>query len=329
MNEVYRFIGAEEANHPVALLCRILGVPRSCFYAWAEGEEARRACRRADDALAHEIRVVHLTSRSDHGVPGVHAELRRLGHGVNRKRVERLMREHGITGATRRCRRSPTRPDSQVRPAPDLIGRDFTADRPGTRLVGDVTYLPTGEGRLYLACWLDLATREVVGYAMADHHRADLVVDALHVDALHMAHGLGRLEPGCIAHSDRESEHTSNQFRGEIPRLGMRASTGRTGSCSDAPARATTTPPPRASGQSAKPRSAPGPGPMLPGPDGRSPRRPPAELDRPGRAERPRADVLLRRLSPLRPGLVPSPADPYSHQGTADAGGYRLGSGAQ
>ncbi|WP_033257441.1 IS3 family transposase [Kitasatospora phosalacinea] len=228
MSEIYRFIAAEKATYPVALLCRILGVPRSSFYAWADGEEARRRRRRADDALAHEITVVHLASRGAYGVPRVHAELRRLGHEVNRKRIERLMREHGIAGITRRRRRSLTRPDKQARPAPDLLGRDFTADRPGTRLVGDITYLLTEEGWLYLACWLDLATREVVGYAMADHHRADLVVDALQ-----MAHGRGRLEPDCIAHSDRGSEYTSAQFRSEATRLGMRASTGRTGSCYD------------------------------------------------------------------------------------------------
>ena len=145
--------------------------------------------------------MVHRASKGAYGVPRVHAELRRQGGSVNHKCVERLMRERGIAGITLRRRRSLTRPDHQARPAPDLISRDFTAARPGTRLVGDITYLPTGEGWLYLACWLDLATREVVGYAMAEHHRADLVVDALH-----RAHGRGRLEPGCIAHSDRGSE---------------------------------------------------------------------------------------------------------------------------
>lgn len=94
-------------------------------------------------------------------------------------------------------------------------------------LVGGLLH-PTGEGWLYLACWLDLATREVVGYAMADHHRADLVVDALH-----MAHGRGRLEPACIAHSDRGSEYTSTQLRTTARQLGIRLSTGHTGSCYD------------------------------------------------------------------------------------------------
>nr|WSX75742.1 IS3 family transposase [Streptomyces sp. NBC_00899] len=214
MSEVYRFIAAEKASYPVTLLCRVLGVPRSSFYAWAGGEQARRARLRADDALAHEITVVHLASRGAYGVPRVHAELRRLGHGVNRKRVERLMRERGIAGVTRRHRRSLTRPDKQARPAPDLIGRDFTAARPGTRLVGDITYLPTEEGWLYLACWLDLATREIVGYAMADHHRADLVVDALH-----MAHGRGRLEPDCIAHSDHGAQYGFNWSSQHLVRM--------------------------------------------------------------------------------------------------------------
>ncbi|WP_413797171.1 IS3 family transposase [Streptomyces iranensis] len=228
MSEVYRFIAAEKAVHPVALLCRVLGVVRSSFYAWLEAEEARQARARADDALAHEITVIHLASKGAYGVPRVHAELRRLGRAVNRKRLERVMRERGIVGVTRRRRRSPTRPDKQARPAPDLIGRDFTAARPGTRLVGDITYLPTQEGWLYLACWLDLAAREVVGYAMADHHRAELVVDALR-----MVHGRSRLEAGCILHSDRGSEYTSAEFRAEIRSLGLRQSTGRTGSCYD------------------------------------------------------------------------------------------------
>ncbi|MEW2498656.1 DDE-type integrase/transposase/recombinase [Streptomyces nodosus] len=124
------------------------------------------------------------------------------------QRIARVMRERGIRGVTRRKHRSLTRPDKKAKPAPDLIGRYFHAERPGIKLVGDITYLPTAEGWLYLACWLDLATREVVGYAMADHHRAELVVDALD-----MAYGRGGLEPGCVIHSDRGSEYTSAQFR--------------------------------------------------------------------------------------------------------------------
>ncbi|MHC5908574.1 IS3 family transposase, partial [Streptomyces sp. S6] len=179
MSELYRFVHAEKANFPIVLLCRVLHVARSSYYAWCESEAARRARQAADDSLAHEITVLHLASRKTYGVPRVHAELRRLGRQVNRKRVARVMRERDIRGVTRRKHSSLTRPDKKARPAPDLTGRDFHAGRPGIKLVGDITYLPTAEGWLYLACWLDLATREVVGYAMADHHRAELVVDAL------------------------------------------------------------------------------------------------------------------------------------------------------
>ncbi|NEB78995.1 IS3 family transposase [Streptomyces sp. SID14478] len=226
---LYRLIHAEKANYPVILLSRVLHVTRSSYYyAWREGGAVRQARQAADDALAHEITVLHIASRKTYGVPRIHAELRRLGRRANRKRVARVMRERGIRGVTRRKRRSLTRPGAKAKPAPDLIGRDFHAERPGTKLVGDITYLPTAEGWLYLACWLDLATREVVGYAMADHHRAELVVDALD-----MAHGRGDLESGCVVHSDRGSEYTSAQFRDQIIKLGLRQSCGRTGSCFD------------------------------------------------------------------------------------------------
>lgn len=228
MNETYAFIEAENTTHGVAFLCRLLKVARSSFYAWLATAKDRAARRAADEALAHEITVVQVASRGTYGVPRIHAELRRLGRRVNRKRIARLMRERGIQGAHRRRRRSLTRADKKARTAPDLIGRDFHAGIPGAKLVGDITFLPTAEGWLYLACWLDLATREVVGYAMADHHRASLVVDALK-----MAHGRGGLEPGCIAHSDRGSEYTSAEFRDEIRQLGLRQSCGRTGSCFD------------------------------------------------------------------------------------------------
>lgn len=227
MSELCRFIHAEKVNCPIVLLCRVLHAARSSCYAWRESEAAR-ARQAADDSLAHEITVLHLASRKAYGVPRIHSELRRLGRQVNRKRVARVMRERDIRGVTRRKYRSPTRPEKKAKPAPALIGRDFHAERPGIKLVGDITYLPTAEGWLYLACWLDLATREVVGYAMADHHRAELVVDALD-----MAHGRGNLEPGCVIHSDRGSEYASTQFRGLISTLGLRQSCGRTGSCFD------------------------------------------------------------------------------------------------
>ncbi|MGW0825274.1 IS3 family transposase [Streptomyces sp. NPDC002845] len=117
MSELCRFIHAEKANYPIVVLCRVLHVARSSYYAWREGEAARHARQAADDALAHEIRVLHVASRRTYGVPRIHAELRRLGRRVNRKRIARVMRERDIRGVTRRKRRSLTRPDKKAKPA--------------------------------------------------------------------------------------------------------------------------------------------------------------------------------------------------------------------
>ncbi|WP_312870646.1 IS3 family transposase [Streptomyces himalayensis] len=222
---------ASKANpdgRPVAFLCRVLKVPHSAYYAWQAAKPARRARQREEDALVAEIRVLHAGSRGAYGAPRIHAALRRAGRVVNEKRVERLMRVHRIAGITRRRRRGLTRQARRAVFAADLIGRDFTAPRPGMRLVGDMTELVTAEGKAYLATCIDLATREVVGWAMADHHRAELPVVALR-----MAAGRGGLEPGCIMHTDRGSEYTSEEFRTEIRKLGMRQSMGRVGSCYD------------------------------------------------------------------------------------------------
>jgi putative transposase len=231
---VCRFIDAEKATednpdgHSVARLCRVLGINRSTYYSWLAGREAVAERQRAEDELAEEIREIHGKSRGAYGAPRVHAALRRGGHAINRKKVERIMRERDIRGVTRRKRRLLTKQDTKAAPAPDLVGRDFTAEEPGTKLVGDITYLPTIEGWWYLATVIDLATREVIGYAMADHHRAELVTDALK-----MAAGRGDLKPGCIMHSDRGSEYTSGEFRREIRELHLRQSMGRTGICYD------------------------------------------------------------------------------------------------
>ncbi|WNI21414.1 IS3 family transposase [Streptomyces sp. ITFR-16] len=172
MSELHRLIHAEKANYPVMMLCRVLHVARSSYYAWREGEAARQARRAADDALAHKITLLHVASRKTYGLPRIHAELRRLGRRVNRKRVARVMGERDIRGVTRRNQRTLTRPDAKAKPAPDLIGCHFHAERPGTKLVGDITYLPTAEGWHYLACWLDLATPDgphpPLSYSVAD-----------------------------------------------------------------------------------------------------------------------------------------------------------------
>ncbi|WP_328474886.1 IS3 family transposase [Streptomyces sp. NBC_00448] len=219
---------AAETNpggYGVALLCRVTGINRSTYYAWLAARPAAAERQCAADELTEEIREIHASSRGAYGAPRVHAALRRKGHAINRKKVERIMRERDIRGVTRRRRRHLTQQDTKAAPAPDLVGRDFTATRPGTKLVGDITYLPTIEGWWFLATVIDLATREVIGYAMADHHRAELVTDALR-----MAAGRVGLQPGCIMHSDRGSE---GEFRQELRELNLRQSMGRTGICYD------------------------------------------------------------------------------------------------
>lgn len=229
-----RFIDAEKATethaagYAVAALCRVLGMPRSSYYAWLASRPAALTRAQAEDDLAADIREIHAASRGAYGAPRVHASLRRAGRQINRKKIERIMRERDIRGITRRRRYNLTKADTKAAPAPDLVGRDFTADEPGTKLVGDITYLPTLMGWWYLATVIDLATREVIGYAMADHHRAELVTDALK-----LAVGRGALKPGCIMHSDRGSEYTSTEFRSQIQEFNLRQSMGRTGICYD------------------------------------------------------------------------------------------------
>jgi hypothetical protein len=154
----YRFISEHHATYGVARLCRVLAVERrQGYYEWLAARPARQEREQAEEQLVAEIRAIHGQHRGGYGSPRVHDELRRRGRAVNRKRVERLMRERRIVGITRRRRRSLTKPDAKAAPAPDLIGRDFTAAAPGQRLVGDNTYLPTAEGWLYLATVIDLS----------------------------------------------------------------------------------------------------------------------------------------------------------------------------
>jgi transposase InsO family protein len=224
----YRFISEHRAVFGVTRLCRVLGVRRPGFYEWLAAAPARQARAVDDERLADEIAEVHAGHRGAYGRPRIVAALRRSGRRVNHKRVGRVMRERGVTGLTRRRRRSLTRPDTAAIPVPDLIGRDFTAPAPGERLVGDITYLPTQQGWLYLATVIDLHTREVIGHAMAEHMRADLVCDALD-----LAVRRGLIGPEAIFHADRGSQYTSGRFRSTLAGHGMRLSVGRTGSCFD------------------------------------------------------------------------------------------------
>ena len=191
----FAFVAAERANHAVAILCRVVGASVSGFYAWLRAIPAIQNRAEAEAELRGHISRIFVARRRVYGAPRVRAELHREG----RRRVERLMRAMGLA-ARRGCRRRPRTTDSRhdLPIAPNLLGRRFAADRPDTVWLADISYLPTGEGWLYLAAIEDLATREIVGWSMADHLRTGLCVDALVM-------ALQRRRPGegLIHHSDR------------------------------------------------------------------------------------------------------------------------------
>ncbi|MEV7345365.1 IS3 family transposase [Streptomyces sp. NPDC093544] len=224
----FRFVDEHRNAHGVKRMCDVLGWDRSGYYAWHGNKEARQEKADAEEDLARRIRDIHTGSRGAYGARRITQKLHHQGHVVNHKRVARIMREREITGITRRKSRCLTKQDRAAPPAPDLILRDFTAPMPGLRLVGDITYLPTAEGWLYLATVIDLCTREVVGWAMADHMRTQLVADAIR-----MAYIGGHTAGNAIFHTDRGSQYTSRQFRGVLAELDIRQSAGRTGSCFD------------------------------------------------------------------------------------------------
>jgi len=228
----YRCVDAQKAaGFPVAAACQAAEVSRAAYYAWvARAAKAASERQRKEVKLTAEIRRIHARSKGTYGAPRVTAELGRRGWKVNHKRVERLMRCHGIAGYRPRRRRSLTKQDSNAAPAPDLLGRLFDPDRPDVAWCGDVTYIPTDEGWLYLASVLDLASRHLLGYSMSTHHDAALVVGAL--DAAAATRGRHHL-PDTIFHTDRGAEYTSSACVQACQRLGLRRSMSRTGSCLD------------------------------------------------------------------------------------------------
>jgi putative transposase len=223
-------IEAEKANYDVAWMCRLLGVPRSSFYAWRNQVETVGQARRRE--LGIEVARVFAFGRGAYGCRRVTAHLNREGHACSVGLVADLMREAGLAAVQPRAyKRTTTRGQDPV-DSPDLIARDFTCGpaggAPGERLVGDITYLRTGQGWLYLATVIDLSTRMVVGWQMAAHMRTSLIVDALA-----MARDAGHVRPGAIFHSDRGTQYTSREFHQYCQGIHVRTSVGRTGVCWD------------------------------------------------------------------------------------------------
>jgi putative transposase len=230
-------IEAERANYDVAWMCRLLHVPRSSFYAWRNRVETPTAARRR--VLAVHVRRVFDRSRQTSGCRRVTAQLNREGHECSVGLVADLMRELGLAAVQPRAYKRTTVPGEHPVESPDLIERDFDAGpgstaaggaghRPGDRLVGDITYLRTGEGWLYLATVIDLATRMVVGWQMTIHMRTSLITDALQ-----MAIDAGHVRRHAIFHSDRGTQYTSAEFALFCKNNHVRTSLGRTGVCWD------------------------------------------------------------------------------------------------
>jgi putative transposase len=225
--KLFRFIAAERADFPISFMCRRLGVSKSGFYAWRGRPPGARAL--ADAQLSATIRGIHTASRGTYGAPRVHAELVDLyAVRCGRKRVARLLRVAGLAGVCRRRKVRTTQRDALAPISDDLVQRRFTAAAPDRLWVADITYIPTMQSFLYLAVILDACSRRVVGWAMADHLRTELVEDALRMAVQHR-----RPAAGLIHHSDHGCQYTSLAFSRRCREAGIAQSMGSVGDCFD------------------------------------------------------------------------------------------------
>lgn len=214
-----------QARFKIATMCRVLGVSTSGYYQWRGRKPSLRA--EQDALLLARIRGLHARSRGTYGVPRIHAQLRAEGTVVGGKRIARLMHQAGLQGVSRRKKYKTTIRNEKVRPAADLVERDFTVKGPNQLWVADITYIRTGSGFLYLAVVVDAFSRRVVGWAMKRNLRTQLVLDALEM-------ALGQRRPeSVIHHSDQGTQYTSIAFGQRCRRAGVRPSMGSVGDCYD------------------------------------------------------------------------------------------------
>ena len=230
MSEVYEFIDAEYATSPaapaIARMCAWLEVSRSGYYEWRSRPESATAKRREELKLL--IAKAFDDSDGTYGYRRIWWQLSRWGVRAGAELVRALMRELGLVACQPRPWRPSTTVQGQAGPIPDLVRRDFSAETPGAKVVGDITYIPTWEGWLYLATAIDCATRKVIGWAMGDNYRTPLITAAIEMAARNID-----LPGGAIFHSDRGSNYTSGEFAAVLERLQIRQSVGRTGICFD------------------------------------------------------------------------------------------------
>jgi putative transposase len=233
VTEKYSFIDAEYATSPdrgeaptVVQMCGWLGVSKSGYYDWRSRPQSMAAKRR--ELLKIKIRALFEANNAEYGYRRVHAALARGGERCCPELVRDLMRELGLEPCQPKPWRRSLTEQGQAGPIPDLVKRDFTAEEPGRKMVGDITYIPTWEGWLYLATVIDCATRKIVGWAMDDNYRTPLITTAIRMAARNLD-----LPEDAIFHSDRGSNYTSCEFGTELAGLGIRQSVGRTGICFD------------------------------------------------------------------------------------------------
>jgi putative transposase len=220
------------AGFPVTAACEAAGVSTSGYYDWAERQAAGPTDRQVEEGhIVALMRDIFDASDGNYGVPRMHKALRRAGYRINKKRVRRLMRRHGMAGRCRRRRCLTTIPGPDGYEIPDLVGRRFDPGAPDVAWAQDITYIPTAEGWLYLASVLDLGSRRLLGYSMADHMRTELVLDALGMAVA--ARGGDDAVAGIITHADRGSQYTSNDYLEFCGDRQLRPSVGRTGVCWD------------------------------------------------------------------------------------------------
>ena len=229
MSDKYALIDAEYAGGcapTIERMCRWLQVSKSGYYEWLHRTPSASAQRR--ELLKIKIKALFAASDGSYGYRRLHAALLRGGDQVGPELVRELMRELGLVACQPRPWRTTTLRGEEQGSAADLAGRDFTAEAPGQKLVGDITYIPTWAGWLYLATVIDCFNKEVIGYAMADHMRTSLICDAVDMAARNHT-----LAVDCIFHSDRGTQYTSTEFGKKLTALQMRQSLGRTGCCYD------------------------------------------------------------------------------------------------
>jgi transposase InsO family protein len=223
----FRQIEDQRGFWPVRIMCDALNVSASGYYAWRSRPESARKI--ANRGLLDDIQRVHAHHRERYGAPRIHAELRAEGQIISRKRIERVMRRHGIRArAPRRYRVCTTDSKHSLPVAANLLHQNFVAQRPNQVWLADITYIPTGEGWLYLAVILDLFTRKVVGWAMRDHMRAELTIAALT-----MAIQRRRPGPGLTHHSDRGSQYAAGDYRDILRAAAVTQSMSRKANCWD------------------------------------------------------------------------------------------------